>query len=222
MKLDTITSDPFGSESLPRLPLSGFLLAFGRSLRALLSLLGPIRLRGAEHLPPGPFILASNHLSYLDSPVLLTLVSFGIGTPVAPAATRGLFVFPLTLILKRIGAIPINRRSGDNVESLRRMLESLKSRPLLMFPEGGRQRNGVARPSRPGLGFLALAAGVPVVPARLTGTDRVLRRLPRRTSMTLTLGSPLVFRKEDYAGTPTMQAQAAVVGQVMQAIGNLE
>ena len=132
-------------------------------------------------------------------------------------------MFPLTLVLKRIGAIPINRRSGDNVDSLRRMLASLKSSPLLIFPEGGRQQDGVAQAPRPGLGFLALAAQAfrsfpPDSPAPIGS----LRRLPRRTEMTLTLGSPLVFRKEDYAGTPTMQAQAAVVAEVMQAIENLE
>jgi 1-acyl-sn-glycerol-3-phosphate acyltransferase len=219
------TAESTGSTHFPaasnRAPIPGGLLAFGRLLHALLGLLGPIRCNGFEQLPPGPFIVASNHVSYLDSPILLTSVSLYLNTPVAPAGTRGLFVFPLTIVLKQLGAIPIDRRSGDNVDGLRRMLERLQRGPLMIFPEGGRQRSNAARTPQPGLGFLALASGVPVVPARVSGTDRVFRRLPRRTPMSVTVGQPIVFRKQDFAGTPTMQAHTIVVERVMAAIAAL-
>lgn len=136
------------------------------------------RVSGLEHLPPrGPLIVAGNHVSLLDGP----LVAMG-ASPLRYMRFLGkaeIFKVPLLgWYLRKAGAIPLDRKKGD-VAALRAALDILGSGGCLaLFPEGTRSKTG--RPGRPkaGVGFLAGQTGATVVPARLINTDRFPRGRP--------------------------------------------
>jgi 1-acyl-sn-glycerol-3-phosphate acyltransferase len=122
-----------------------------------------------------PCIYVCNHLSLLDAAVL---------APVLPDATRFaakrlLFRIPVFgWALRAAGFVPIDRRDRLRAnESLARAAETIRAgRPIVMFPEGTRSRDGALAPFKRGAFRLAVEAGVPLVPIAVFGTDRVLRR----------------------------------------------
>jgi 1-acyl-sn-glycerol-3-phosphate acyltransferase len=122
----------------------------------------------------GSYVLAPNHCSYMDTPVVLALIPVQFRF----LAKKGLFRVPfLGHHLKRAGHIPVPR---DNPrEALKTMAEAgrtLKERgtSLLIFPEGGRTRTGELQPFKEGAAYIAIKAGVPVVPIALEGTREIL------------------------------------------------
>ena len=145
----------------------------------------------------GPLIFAANHSSHLDTPLLLT----SIPVPwrhklVVGAAADYFFGTRVTGALSAlgIGAIPIERakvgrKSADLAAAL---LEDGWS--LLIYPEGGRSRDGWGQPFRGGAAYLAARTGVPVVPVHVAGTSRILRKgktLPRPSHTSVTFGRPI-------------------------------
>jgi len=131
-----------------------------------------LRIEGRAHIPSdGGFILAGNHVSFFDP------VVFGCGTPrsLYYMARDTLFRRPLFgWFLRQIHAFPLKRRAAD-FEAVRRGLRYLEAgEGLLIFPEGTRQVGGRAGRAFSGVGFLARKARVPVVPAYVTGTDKVM------------------------------------------------
>ncbi len=122
----------------------------------------------------GPVILAANHTSDWDPPVL------GIASSRIPyyMAKAELFRKPLVRrLLTWVGAFPLNRRDADT-GAIRTALEILgRGEVLAMFPEGTRSRDGLLRSARPGVSMLARRSGAPVVPTYISGTARPLRGL---------------------------------------------
>ena len=115
-----------------------------------------------------PFILAANHLSNLDPPIL------AVSCPkrIAFMAKEELFANKLlSLYLKDVGAIPIKRGKSD-IRIMRLALKTLKTKALLIFPQGTRGRS--FNEANSGVGFLSRKAKVPVIAARIYGTDKVL------------------------------------------------
>lgn len=137
--------------------------------------LGRVRVtvRGAEHIPGGPCIFASNHLSYMDIPV-----AFGyIPTQFRIMAKASLFHIPfLGWHLRRSGHMPIARNNPRR--AARSVLEAAshvkEGMSVFVFPEGGRSPDGALREFKPGTFLLAIKAGAPVVPVTLNGTRHVL------------------------------------------------
>src|SRR5512133_2586259 len=136
-----------------------------------------LRARGLEHLPAGGFVLAANHTSNFDP--------WPLGIPLLPdrqlrfLAKAELFNPVLTPILRAGGAFKVRRGEGD-VEAMRTAVELVREGEIVvMFPEGTRQRKGLVKrhQARPhtGAARIALAAGAPLVPAAIGGTDRLLR-----------------------------------------------
>ncbi len=128
-----------------------------------------VNVYGKENIPKaGGFILASNHLSYLD-PVVL-----GVASPrkLNFMARHDLFSNPFfAWFIYSLGAFPVKRDSADS-SALKEAMRRLKSgEALVLFPEGTRAVDGVSIQPQPGIGFLAAKAGVPVVPAFIKGTD---------------------------------------------------
>lgn len=122
-----------------------------------------------ENIPKkGGFILASNHLSYLD-PVIL-----GVASPrrLNFMARHDLFLNPFFgWFIFSLGAFPVKRDSADS-SAMKEAIRRLKSgEALVLFPEGTRAVDRVSSQPQPGIGFLAAKAGVPVVPAFIKGTD---------------------------------------------------
>jgi 1-acyl-sn-glycerol-3-phosphate acyltransferase len=126
-----------------------------------------LRVSGTEHLPSSGFVLCANHLSGFD-PWALTI-------PLHPRqpcylAKAQLFVWPFRRLLARLGLVPVSRGAGSD-EAIATAVELARSgRVVLVFPEGARRRNRVLRP-RTGAARIALAAGAPLVPAAVSGTD---------------------------------------------------
>ncbi len=89
-------------------------------------------------------------------------------------AKAGLFFFPLGPLIRRMHAFPV-KRGGGSREALRTAIKLLKEgKVLLIFPEGTRSPNGKLIPLETGAAFVALTAGVPIVPLGLDGADKLL------------------------------------------------
>jgi 1-acyl-sn-glycerol-3-phosphate acyltransferase len=181
---------------------------------------GPFRLRarGVEHLPEGGFVLAANHTSNFDP--------WPLGVPILPGrqlrfmAKSELFNPVFAPILRAGGAFKVRRGQGD-VEAMRTAIELVKEGEIVvMFPEGTRQSKGVrkkhaARPHT-GAARIALAAGAPLVPAAISGTDRLLRLGPLRVAF----GEPIDV--SDLNGTDAKTAAQVATDRLMAKIDELK
>jgi len=128
-----------------------------------------LEVKGKDKIPRNqPFILASNHMSNLDPPTLAASCPVKIGF----IAKEELFKSRLfSIYLKDVGAIPLKREKSD-IKALRTSLKILKTKPLLIFPQGTRGSN--FDELNFGVGFLYRKAAVPIIAARVYGTDKVL------------------------------------------------
>jgi 1-acyl-sn-glycerol-3-phosphate acyltransferase len=131
-----------------------------------------LKVYGIKNLPrKGGFILAANHVSNLD-PILM-----GSTCPrrVSFMAKRELFCNSLvSWFLFQLGAFPVKRGVAD-IYALKESIHRLKNgQGLVLFPEGGRQFNGLSDKPEAGIGFIAVKTGVPIVPAFIKGSDKVL------------------------------------------------
>ncbi|MEN6601402.1 MAG: lysophospholipid acyltransferase family protein [Bryobacteraceae bacterium] len=134
-----------------------------------------ITVEGAEKLKPGVcYVLTPNHLSYMDTPVLLG----GIPVPFRFLAKEELFQIPfLGHHLRHAGhiAVPL----GENRASLKVLTQAAhvirqQNLSVLVFPEGGRAEDGILQPFKEGAVYMAIKAGAPLVPIGLVGTYQVL------------------------------------------------
>jgi 1-acyl-sn-glycerol-3-phosphate acyltransferase len=136
--------------------------------------LSPVRLVGEEKLKNFPAaVYASNHLSYMDTPALFAKLPFQFRI----LAKQGLWKVPFVgWYLNRSGQVPIDSGSSRSaIAGLLRGVSVLKSgMPLLVFPEGARSPDGQMRSVHSGAAFMALRAGVPLVPLALIGTYELL------------------------------------------------
>jgi len=183
---------------------------------------------GGEHIPAsGGAILASNHLSIVDS-VFLPLV---LSRPVTFAAKSEYFTGNrpgqriAALYLRATRQLSVDRAGARSAqETLQAALGLLQAGELFgIYPEGTRSPDGRLYRGRTGVGWLALASGLPVIPVAMIGTDRVLppgHTVPTLRRVGIRVGEPLTF--EGYLdGRPAAQARRAVTDEVMKAIGGL-
>lgn len=144
--------------------------------RFLLALSGiRVRVSGLDRISPGgSYIFVANHLSYMDTPVMLAYIPVQFRF----LAKRGLFKVPfLGQHLSRGGHIPVPLEDPRAaVKTLQRAAEVIQKKKisLLIFPEGGRSQDGVLQPFKEGAAYMAIRAGVPIVPVALRGTREVL------------------------------------------------
>jgi 1-acyl-sn-glycerol-3-phosphate acyltransferase len=133
------------------------------------------RVEGVENLNPAkPAIYCANHQSAMDIPILF------VNLPVQFrfVAKRSLFRMPfMGWHLKRSGHIPVDReRPREAIKSLDAAAEKIRAgSSVILFPEGHRSRNGKMGQFKSGSFYLAIQAGVPVVPITLNGTRAVLK-----------------------------------------------
>lgn len=149
---------------------------------------------GRENVPKnGAFIFVSNHSSYFD-PILL---GTSLHRSIYYMARENLFWKPFFgWTMGQVHAFPVKRDSGD-LGALKQALAILKDeKPLAMFPEGTRSKDDNLRPAKPGVGFIAAKAGVPIVPAYIDGS---LEALPgslktlKRHPVAVYIGKPITF-----------------------------
>lgn len=171
---------------------------FARVVRATLGRLVPVLFRtrtvGADRIPAGGALLAGNHVSYLD-PVLLWCVS---PRPAHFMAKSELFRRGfIAWLLPKLWAFPVNRGEPDRA-AIVTATELLRAGELVgVFPEGSRREADAgdeAGQAHGGAAFIALRAGVPIVPIAFVGTERAMPRgasLPRLTRVTIHVGEPI-------------------------------
>ena len=182
---------------------------------------------GRENIPAyGPLILASNHLSFIDSIVIplavprkvvfLAKAEYWQGR--SPAA------WPRRLFFAAFDAVPVARdQQGDAQASLQLALEVLERGDAFgIYPEGTRSRDGRLYRGRTGVGWLALEAGATVVPVGLVGTERVQpigATFPRVHRVRIAFGEPV--RPAAYDGMPPGRARREITDAVMDRIAAL-
>jgi len=164
--------------------------------RALLKVSGVKgKVEGLENISPnGVYVFASNHASYMDTPVVLG----NIPVQFRFLAKRGLFMIPfLGTHLQRAGHIPVFRGNArQNLKTLVMAAETVQKRgiSLLIFPEGVRSQDGTLGQFSEGAAYIAIKAGVPLVPLTLQGTRAVLpfgSGLPRPGRIRMLIGDPI-------------------------------
>jgi 1-acyl-sn-glycerol-3-phosphate acyltransferase len=160
----------------------------------LKTILSPLTITGLERIDTSkPHLYAVNHLSAMDIPALYVGLPFQFHI----MAKKSLFHYPfLGWHLRRSGQIPVDAESAlASMRSLNRAAESLKNgMPLVIFPEGGRSRDGHLQPFMSGGFYVAIKAGIDIVPMALVGTFDLLPMntyhiKPRR--LELLVGDPI-------------------------------
>ena len=173
-----------------------------------------LEVRGAERLEQlaGPVVIVANHLSYFDAPSVLFALPRSIRYHTATAAW-GEFFFDdyhgVNRIWRRLcyecgtwlmNLFPLPQKSGfsGSLRFMGRLTDAGIN--TLIFPEGEHAKDGRMQDFQMGLGIIVKELGIPVLPVRISGTERVLapgQRFPRRGKVTVTFGTPLTFRFEE-------------------------
>lgn len=166
---------------------------------------------GLENLPPaGGFLLAANHASFLDPPLIGCQISRQIAYFARKTLWKGGFA---SWWLDSVGTIPVDRDGGQDVSAIKRVLKAIKDeRGLILFPEGTRTLDGRLQPAKPGVGFIACRTQVPVVPVRIFGSFEAFgkgRRLRLGTPITIVFGKPISPSAYDDAAAGKQRAQIA-------------
>ena len=177
-------------------------------------------MRGQENVPvSGGYVLACNHLSNFDP--------WPLGMPLWPnrwlrfMAKVELYWWPATYLLDAVGAFPVHRGRADVAAVQTAVRLAREGNVVVMFPEGTRRRKGLvkkhqARP-RSGAARIAMEAGVPLVPAAIGGTDRLLALGPLR----IAFGAPI--ETEDLLATGDLRrASEQATDRLMARIAELE
>ena len=184
----------------------------------ILHLLYRLEARGIENLPEGGYVLACNHVSSFDP--------WPLGLPLWPKrwlrfmAKSELYWWPLKLVIDGAGAFPVRRGQADAAAMATAVELARDGNIVTMFPEGTRRAKGLvkrfeARP-RSGAARIALDAGVPLVPAAVKGTDRLLRL----GKLKVAYGKPVDI--DDLRGGDPREAAHAATERLMERIYELE
>ena len=194
-------------------------LAIGAVSLPVVKLLFRHRATGTENVPTtGGFVLAANHWSNLDP--------WPLAIPLFPRrflrfmAKAELFWFPLGPIIRAGGAFKVRRGESDG-EAIATAVELVREGyTIVMFPEGTRRRKGMRKRHearwRSGAARIALTAGVPLVPAGISGTERLARLGPLRVAY----GAPIATA--DLSELPLGEAARVATDRLRDAITALE
>ncbi|UCF78089.1 MAG: 1-acyl-sn-glycerol-3-phosphate acyltransferase [Candidatus Eiseniibacteriota bacterium] len=190
-----------------------------RTANVIFRLLFARRVHGAEFIPRrGGFIIACNHISFWDPP----LVGATVPREVHFLAKEELFRNrAFGWLISSLNAIPI-RRGPVDPGGIKAALQALRAgKGLVMFPEGGRVKEGALKPALPGVGLLSVKADVPVVPAYVRGSDTIRRAVARLTRIDIAFGEPCV-PPPLRGGRENRELYRAVGEEVMNRIAELK
>jgi 1-acyl-sn-glycerol-3-phosphate acyltransferase len=197
-------------------------------LRPLFFLVFRPRVVGRENVPAsGPFIIASNHLSFIDSMAIplmsprrvgyLAKAEYFTGSGIRGWLTKTWFT--------ALGALPVERQTHRAAqEALDTAMTVLQDGGGFgIYPEGTRSRDGRLARGKTGVAWLALTADCPVVPVGITGTDRIQpigAGWPRPHRFTVVFGKPLTF-PEHHGKAGSNRSRREVTDTIMAAIAEL-
>ncbi|HEU5355194.1 MAG TPA: lysophospholipid acyltransferase family protein [Actinocrinis sp.] len=190
------------------------------------------KVEGRENIPThGPVILASNHLSFVDS-LLIPMITPRRVAFIAKAEyfeTKGVKGRMMKAFFTAIGAIPVRR--GDHraaMDSLDQSLAVINSGgAFVIYPEGTRSLDGRLYRAKVGVGWLALKSGAQIVPLAVQGTREVLpvgAKIPKRVPVTVRFGEPIDPTKLDFPGEAVAEnsrARRVVADAVIEQIQKL-
>ncbi|HEX4046368.1 MAG TPA: lysophospholipid acyltransferase family protein [Elusimicrobiota bacterium] len=182
-------------------------------LYAVLRSVWGVKVTGLERVPrSGPLIVAFNHVSLVDGPLLC--VAIASSRRPCFLGKQELFRVPgLGWFLRTVGMIPLQRGTADHA-AMRAALEILEGGGTIgLAPEGTRVKPGETRAPKPGVGFLAAKTGARVQPARLVGAAE----FPRRFPLEVRFGSPLPPPPAD-AGREAASSYARAVMEAIYAL----
>jgi len=192
-------------------------MSFGAAFRTLFGL----RIIGEEHLiTEGPVIVASNHQSFLDPPLIGNLYK----TEMVFLARKTLFT-PLTnwLYLKW-NAIPVDQDRPD-MASLKTIIRRLKEgHRVAVFPEGARTLDGSLGEAAPGIGLIAVKSGAVIQPVRIRGAREALPRGSGRVRfarIVVSIGPPIRLSPEEIRATTGKEGYERLAKRIMDAIAAL-
>jgi len=186
------------------------------------------RVFNPERVPrTGGVILASNHSSFLDPP----LVGSALPRDINYLARESLFRFPIVgAVLRSWNSVPVDREGGG-AAGLREILNRLLAGGgIILFPEGTRTQDGKLQPARSGIGLTVIKSVAPVVPVRVFGTFEAFGRrhkFPRPYPVIVKYGQPLNFEKlraeAKVCAKPRLkEIYQQVADEIMAAIAKLE
>ncbi len=149
-------------------------------------LLHRVKVTCAENIPKeGAYLMAVNHINFRDPVILASFLPWDVSA----MAKKELFDSKLTgWIMRGVNAIPVDRDAND-MNAMRACLERLKQgHPLVIFPEGHRFTDGQIHEIKSGTAFIAMRAGVPLVPARIHASYRFLSKVRVNVGAPIPLG----------------------------------
>ena len=187
-------------------------------MRLVTALLASCRVAGRQNVPQtGPLIVAANHFSLLDPPLL----GATFPRPVRFFAKAELWqALPSRLFSDALGVLPLRRGEAEGA-AVRQALSILKEGGAIgFFPEGtrGRARPRTLKPARPGVAFLARLSGAPVIPVAIAGTDvidspaDIFTQALRRPSFDVRIGNPVQLPRD----LPLEEATTRVMQEIAQ------
>jgi long-chain acyl-CoA synthetase len=191
-----------------------------------------LRVDGLEHLRdlPGPVVFAANHQSHMDTPAILIALPARWRYRLAPAMAKEFFKAHFNpqdhsrkawftnslnyyLSCQFFNAFPLPQREAGTRQTLRYIGEVIgDGYSVLIFPEGKRSQTGEIARFMPGVGMIGARLGIPIVPVRLEGLEKVLHqkmKFPKRGPVRVAFGRPLHFSGDDYARL-ALQVEVAV------------
>ena len=192
-------------------------MAFGAAFRTLFGL----KIVGRENLiTEGPVLVASNHQSFLDPPLIGNLYE----TEMVFLARKTLFVGFFKWLYPQWNAIPVDQDRPD-MSSLKTIIRRLKEgHRVLVFPEGARTLDGEIGEAAPGIGLIAAKSGAVIQPVRISGAREALPRGSARirfARITVSVGPAIRLTAEDLQATPGKEGYELITEKIMRAIAAL-
>lgn len=179
------------------------------------------RVIGRENLPKGAAIIAPNHVSFLDPPIIAASspldVYFLARDSLFQRRVLGFFI-------RKLHALPVAREAAD-LQSIKKICRALeKGNKVVIFPEGARSYGGNLTTLKTGVAMVSLRTGAPVVPVFISGSYEIWpkgRKFPKLKGRTVcAFGTPI--SPSNYASMGKKEAQTALTADLKLAISALQ
>lgn len=192
-------------------------MAFGAAFRTIFGL----KLVGEENLvTEGPVLVASNHQSFLDPPLIGNLYK----DEMVFLARKTLFIGFFKWLYPQWNAIPVDQDRPD-MGSLKTIIRKLKEgHRVLVFPEGARTLDGHLGDAAPGIGLIAAKSGAVIQPVRISGARDALPRGSARirfARITVSIGKPIYLTADEQKAADGKESYDRIAKRIMAAIGEL-
>ena len=190
--------------------------------QSICDVFGRIDIHGYENIPEGPYIIAGNHVSYLDPFAMAFFTEEEICVVARDTLMSNWFS---KMLLSNMNAIPIKRGDGGNLGVFRLLISHIKAgRSVLIFPEGTRSADGKLQRGKAGVGLLAVKGNVPILPIRSWGFEDVLPRsnkLRGGSRIVMQIGKPIQLKDIDPGKNDPDRAQK-IVDAIMEHLSQIQ